>query len=133
MNHKIRLLCFLLFWEGNELSAFPSLFFTKEQISSISQNIFIEDADAKEKVSRTLSLSSLVFVDNEQWSLWVNNTIICPNTPHRIVGLQVENVTPQTVKFSWTFPETATPITFTLQPHQTYLLDEQKVIDGGGN
>ncbi|HUX79398.1 MAG TPA: hypothetical protein VMW10_06615 [Alphaproteobacteria bacterium] len=104
---------------GNELIAFPSLFFTDEDIKAIR-----ESKRDKTAHSLKLHLSALVYRDQNHWSLWVNHKIIRPETHRDIDGFHLERVMPHEVTFSWIARDSTTPIIFTLRPSQTYVTKE---------
>ena len=117
MKSKILLSMFISL-KGNILSAHPSLFFTNDEIGHIRKCL------AGKEVLGNMSqlfLSGIVFLDEEHWSLWVNNKIIRPENRHEIEGFYLEQVRPKGVKFSWIPSGTSNQILFTLHPYQTYV------------
>ena len=110
----------LISLKGNILSAHPSLFFTKEEVNHI-RECFSSKENSNLRDSGRLSLSALMYFDEGHWSLWVNDKIINPENSHEIKDFHLEKVTPREVEFSWTPPDSSTPIKFTLHPYQTYM------------
>lgn len=104
---------------GSELIAYPSLFFTDEDIKAIQ-----EGESDKTSHRLKLHLSALVYRDQNHWSLWVNHKIIRPETHRNIDGFHLERVRPHEVTFSWISRDSTTPKTFTLRPPQTYVAKE---------
>lgn len=101
------------------LWAFPSLFFTKDEIN------VIHSIDKKtEESSDMLHLSAIIYVNKDHWSLWLNHKLIQSNHPCFIDGLHIEHITPHTVTFSWNPPNASKPSKFTLRPNQRFLLKE---------
>jgi len=134
MKNKILLSLFLLL-KGNMLSAYPSLLLTEEEVNHIRESLSGREKGNLEESfkGKNLYLSAIIYVDESNWSLWLNNKIIRPETLSDIDGFHLEKVTPQGAKFSWTPPDTVIPATFTLHPYQTYLTKNQKIVDGREN
>ncbi|OJW51045.1 MAG: hypothetical protein BGO67_11985 [Alphaproteobacteria bacterium 41-28] len=123
MKAKAFISVILSVW-GNELFAYPSLFFTEEDIKSIR-----EDQLDEQPHSLNLHLSALLYIDQNHWSMWINHKIIRPETCHDIDGFHLEGVTAYGATFSRISSESLIPRTFTLRPFQTYIAREQKVVD----
>ena len=105
------------------LWASPSLFFTKEEIN------LIHAVDKKtENSSETIDLSAIVYMNQDHWSLWLNNRLIRSHQSLDIKGLHIEKVTPHNVTFSWCSPTSSVPLTFTLRQNQIFLVNEKRVL-----
>lgn len=130
MKNKVLLaLCIVL---KSEVSlAYPSLFLTDEEINLIHQN-FNSTTDKTTANLKNLRLSSIIYIDASHWSLWVNDRMLRTDAVHDIEGFHLEKVMPEGAKFSWTPPGTSTPITFTLQPNQIFIVKTQKIVAGKG-
>lgn len=104
---RIRFISLLFLWgSGEPLFAHPSLFFTQEEIDSLS---------GQEDGFKTLHLSAIVYLDKDHWSLWINDKVIRPQNKHALSGFKIEEVTPFEVKFS----KTDSSESFILKPYQT--------------
>lgn len=114
------LLSLLLLLSRNILWASPSLFFTSKEISFIQQNMFSNILVNPFAQAETISLSAIVYIDENHWTLWVNNIALRPQTVHEMENLKIMKVQPQDVTFLWAPHHTTTPKTFTLHPGQTY-------------
>ncbi|MBY0501807.1 MAG: hypothetical protein K2P93_07385 [Alphaproteobacteria bacterium] len=116
----------LTLWVRESLLAYPSLFFSEEEIESIhiksekrSNNICA--------VKETIMLSAIVYLDKENWTLWINDKIIHTKNEHSIHGFQIHKVTPSEVKFL------SSSKTITLRPSQNYSVQDDKILDGMEN
>jgi hypothetical protein len=115
----------LLFLFAPTLLAQPSLFFTENEIKLIHQNMaFTHKLDK----SYDLYLSSIVYVDEAHWTLWLNNQIIHATDPQQLEHFQIKRVTAFQVEFSWLPSHSTIPLRFTLRPHQIYRGRENRVI-----
>ena len=123
MKTKALLSVFFPLW-GNELLAYPSLFFTDEEIKAIHE----KQLDEKPH-SLMLHLSALIYMDENNWCLWVNQKLIHPETCRDIDGFHLLSVMPHEVTFSWVPQDGTTPKTFTLRPSQTYITKDQNIVD----
>lgn len=115
-------LCHVLLCGKNNVCAYPSLFFTQDEMSLIQENRTFED-------SGKLLLLAIVYCDRHHWSLWINHKIIRPENSSEIEGFQIEEVKPFEVTFSWYPQDSKLKKTFTLRPHQAFIRREQKIID----
>ncbi len=130
MKNRI-LFALLIILKGSSLFAYPSLFFTEDETSSILENL--HESNTLERAFENfgkLYLSAIVYFDEDHWSLWVNNLILRPDTPQDIESFHLEAVTPKSVKFSWRPSDGSPSKTFTLHPHQTYIAKNEMIIDG---
>jgi hypothetical protein len=110
-------------------SAHSSLFFTKKEIQIIKKNILSQHKLNKmDKNLEYLYLSSIIYVDEAHWTLWLNHQIIHSCDPQHIHGFQIEKVTPLMAEFSWIPPQSADPVKFTLHSHQMFLGKENRTI-----
>lgn len=125
MKTKVLLSFIFAFW-FNELFAYPSLFYTDQDMEAIHE----KGLDEKTR-SQRLYLSALIYLDQNHWCLWVNHKIMRPETSHSIDGFHLERVMPHEVTFSWIPQDSTMPNTFTLRPSQTYVANEQKIVAGG--
>jgi hypothetical protein len=106
------------------------LFFTDEEIKAIHDHLSSHSLE-KPPLMETLSLSAIIYIDANHWTLWINNTILRSYSSRDIAGFHIEDVRPDRVTFSWR-PQGATiSLTFTLLPHQTYRVKEQRIIEEG--
>ncbi len=113
------LACVFLFAWGNALLAYPSLFFTDEEIKCIH-----EEGKDKKAHNLKLHLSALIYRDENHWSLWVNHKIMCSEMHGGIDGFHLERVKPHEVTFSWIPSDSLIPKTFKLRPSQTNVAKE---------
>jgi hypothetical protein len=118
MKIKVFMIFFFLI---HSLWASPSLFFTKDEI-----NLIHSVNKRTTEISETLHLSAIIYLNQDHWSLWLNNKLIRPQQPLNIKGLQVEQVTPHHVRFVWHSPASSEDLKFTLRPNQIFLLNEKE-------
>ena len=118
--------------KGPPLYAYDSLFFTEKERKTIQENLG-DGPPPLLKEGNSFYLKAIVYMNEEIWSLWINQEIICPKTVHKMEKFRLEKVTPYDVTFSWMPPKSTRRKTFTLRPYQTYDLQEQKVVDRSKN
>jgi hypothetical protein len=88
----IKLSSFLFLLSSSEiLLAHPSLFFTQEEIDSLS---------TQDNEPEKLNLSAIVYLDKDHWSLWINDKVIRPENRDELPGFTIEEVTPFEVRLS---------------------------------
>ncbi len=119
----------LTLFRGEGLCEYPSLLSTEQEITSICKNRFEKKQECSREFGK-LHLKALVYFDKDHWTLWINNKIIRPENSHAIKGFCLENITFRNATFSWVVPPSLIPKKFTLNPGQTYDLNEHKIIDG---
>jgi hypothetical protein len=128
MSH--RLLIFLtiitFLWGGERLLAYPSLFFSEEEIESIQTNVKknYNNILAEKEI---IKLSAIVYLNKENWTLWINDKIIHTKNGNSIYGFQIQEVTPSEVKFL------SSSKTIILRPSQNYSVQDDKILDGMEN
>lgn len=110
----------MLLLSRNILWAYPSLFFTDEEMRFIQQNMYSNILTRPFVQAETITLSAIVYIDENHWTLWVNNIALRPETAFGMENLEIVKVRPQNVTFLWAPSNTPTPQTFTLHPGQTY-------------
>jgi hypothetical protein len=103
------------------LLANPSLLFTDEEVSYIRENYLNQKTDVQEDSSEKLSLTAIVYFDENHWALWVNNKVIEPESRDQLELVYVEKVSPDEVIFSW---KALPSKTFSLSPPQTISLQK---------
>lgn len=132
IKNRALLTILFLFWK-NELQAYPSLFFTEEEVNSILENLSrTQQTPSPNPLKNTerLFFSGITYFDNTHWILWINDKAINKKTLHKLAPFHVLKVKPNLVKFSWLPPGTMVRKFFELHPGQTYDIGAQKVIDG---
>lgn len=87
-----------------------------------------EAVEAAPTPAQPLFLGALIYLDAKTWTLWLNGERISPETPNP--DLSVLAVSPRQVTLRWQARAAADARTFTLAPRQSYLPDQDKVIDG---
>lgn len=125
--HLYTIIIFFLFI--NSLLAQPSLFFTEKEVRFIQKNIFLNNK-VKEtgENSKILHLSSLIYIDESHWTLWLNDQILHATDSPQIDGFHIEKVTPFSVEFSYLLPQSTIPLKFTLCPHQIYWGGKNRIL-----
>jgi hypothetical protein len=103
-----------------------SLFFTEKEVQHIHQNFLLKNKRVQNR--ENLYLSAIVYVDEDHWTLWVNQQPIHASDPQQLHGFHIEKVTPLTATFSWHPPQESVPLRFTLRSQDIFLGNEKKVI-----
>lgn len=112
----------LTLWVRESLVAYPSLFFSEEEmefIQTLSEKSSYNTPASKE----TIKLSAIVYLNKKNWVLWINDKIILPKNENSIYGFQIREVTPFEVQFF------SSSRIFTLRPSQNYSIQDDKVLD----
>lgn len=135
MKNRI-LWCFLILLFGKKLGAVPSLLFQDKEIERIQESLPEKALRTSEVIAgkwESLTLFGIMYLDQDHWTVWVNNKTIGPKSPHNFAGVHLERITPTKVDFSWTSADGKRTQPFTLHPFQTYILKQQKIVDGREN
>ena len=99
---------------------FLSLFFSENEIALIKENL----VDSK-AYSQNLSLTSLIYYDDNHWSLWLNKKLFHPENIHELENYELKKVTPTGAHFSCRLNQK----TFSLHLYQVYAPLEEKIFD----
>jgi len=88
------LLLSLIFLGGHGVKAYSSLFFTEEEVRErqTPQERFL--------THEQLSLSGILYLGENHWTVWINGTIIRPDTVSKLKGFHITKVTPYEVEIS---------------------------------
>ena len=119
MKNKACFVILFLFLTETPLLAHLSLLLTEKEVNLIHESLPSHDPHPSSDPGK-LHLSAMIYIDEDHWSLWVNDKIIRPETRDNIEGFHLEKVTHEGATFSWTPPNGTVPVTFTLIPPQTY-------------
>ncbi|EKE09585.1 MAG: hypothetical protein ACD_16C00132G0007 [uncultured bacterium] len=102
------------------LFLFLSLFFSEADLKVI-QNHFTPLKEERQNVS----LNSLIYTDENHWSLWINHQLYQPQTIHQLKGYKLIGIGQKGAKFFCLKYKRL----FFLQPDQTYVQKKQKVFE----
>jgi len=105
------------------LYAYPSLLFTETEREHIEQRK-LKSLEQFEN----LYLASILYADENHWSLWLNHQIIHATDSRKMKEFYIKKVTAYSVDFAWLPPHSVSPIYFTLYPNKMYLKRERRVI-----
>jgi len=107
-------LCFygnsFAFAEMANAHTYPSLFFDDEEIARLHES--------NQATCGTLSLSAILYYDENHWCLWINDKVIRPENVEELMEFRIEKVSPDEVEFSQRSAEGEISETFILRPHQ---------------
>lgn len=116
-----------------------SLFMTPNEITSILQarqgllapeEAFDEENqfDTVDNSPRILSLAGIVYVDRNDWTIWLNGERVTPaNIPDRVIALTVKR---DRVHLKWFDIREQRVVVITLRSHQRYDLDTELMMPG---
>jgi hypothetical protein len=104
--------------------AYPSLFSREEQTSS--RDITHESKSIQKEGD--IFLSGLIFFDDQNWCLWINNKIVTSETKVEIGHYHLEKVTSHYAEFSYVSSQSTEKKSFKLRPQQVYRSREEKVV-----
>lgn len=103
------------------LLAIHSLLFIDEEVKYIREIYSNQKTNVQEDSSEKLSLTAIVYFDENHWALWVNNKIIEPKTRDQFDHVYIEKVRSDEVIFSW---KSLHSKTISLHPPQTIILQK---------
>ena len=99
-----------------------SLFFSESEMALIKENLTNPPVDRQ-----SLSLTSLIYYDDNHWSLWLNNKLFRPENVDELDDYELEKITPGGAHFFCHLNQKS----FLLHPHQVYMPFEEKILDRG--
>lgn len=85
-------------------------------------------AAAAPAVLPNIYLNGVFYLGPQSWTVWVNDRRI--DSDNNDVEFRVVAVGPAAARLRWRAPGRAEPLTFTLQPHQTYRPETGEVREG---
>lgn len=97
-----------------------SLFFSENEVKLIKEGL----VNTKTQ-SQNLSLTSLIYYDDNHWSLWLNKKLFHPENIHELEGYELKKVTSTGAHFFCRLNHK----TFSLHLHQVYVPFEEKIFD----
>ncbi len=88
---------------------YPSLFFKDDEIARLHES--------NQETCGALSLSAILYYDENHWSAWINDKIIRPDNTQDLEGFHIEKISPDEVEFSQRSAEGEILETFSLRPY----------------
>lgn len=103
-----------------DIFLFLSLFFSEAELKVIQNHL-----NPLREEKQNISLNSLIYIDKNHWSLWINHQLYQPQTIHHLKGYKLININQNGAKLFCLKDEQS----FFLKPDQTYVQKKQKVFE----
>lgn len=112
---SFRFFVLLTLWTSR-LEAHSSLFFTSDEMNAINKK------ENKDKgLTQSLSLSSILYLDESHWTVWINGKRLHPENPYVLKTIRIEKVTEHQVTITCKDQDEI----LTLLPNQTVTVSQR--------